>query len=221
MSARKVAKSPKRAAGRTAPGSAVVSAPHSLPHQVMAATVDLVVRHAMQDIHRAIFEVGEKMDKALEAAGNLDKNTGRLNSALGDFRDKTVEPIKEELAYLRYNQGARTEQNIGSMEKLVHHLQSQLNFVLQMRGVDPHAKDAAGESVLDRLGVAPEPSSVELEAQVQELSRLRAENAELRKGLELDGLLPALGTKDGDTWVDPFGRHWVLQRIKSVSEMNG
>jgi hypothetical protein len=142
-------------------------------------------------------------------------NIAKLNSSLGEFRENAIVPVLKELEYLRYNMGARTDDTAAALSKLVHHLQDQLELLLKTRGVDPNARDVAGESALDRLGVARDrPSLNELEtsgvkapmdtgnlqidtaaelqrrieAQAAELTQLRHENAELRRLAVEDGL---------------------------------
>lgn len=142
-------------------------------------------------------------------------NIAKLNSELGVFRETAIVPVLKELEYLRYNMGARTDDTAAALSKLVHHLQDQLELLLKTRGVDPHARDEAGETALDRLGVARErPSMHELattgvkapmdtgnlqidtaaelqrriEAQAEELNKLRHENAELRRLAVEDGI---------------------------------
>lgn len=87
--------------------------------------------------------------------GDFKDNVGKLNSALGEFREQAINPVKRELEYLRFNMGARTEDNIGAMSKLVHHLESQIELLLKSRGVNPHQVDGAGETPLDKMGLPP------------------------------------------------------------------
>jgi hypothetical protein len=86
-------------------------------------------------------------------------NIHHLNTALGEFREQAIVPVKEELKYLRYNLGARSEDMVGSMQKLVHHLEAQIELLLKSRGVNPHLRDGAGETPLDRMGIAPDRPS--------------------------------------------------------------
>lgn len=132
-------------------------------------------------------------------------NIARLNAELGEFRDKAIVPVLKELEYLRYNSGARMEDTASAIDKLVHHLQNQLELLLKARGVDPHKRDQAGETPLDRLGVARDrPSLNELattgvkaneidqgqtiEALTARVDALMRENADLRRLAVEDGL---------------------------------
>lgn len=123
-------------------------------------------------------------------------NVGRLNSAIGEFREKAILPTLRELEYLRYNLGARSEDNIGAMSKLVHHLQSQLEVLLKSNGVNPHQRDAVGETPLDKMGLPPDrPDYQTLEregvqlvesgnAQADQITMLEASNDRMKARLE-------------------------------------
>lgn len=118
-------------------------------------------------------------------------NIARLNMELGTFREKAILPVLAELKYLRFNMGARTEDNIGAMSKLVHHLEAQIELLLKSRGINPHAVDGAGETVLDKMGLPPDrPDYQTLEREgvplveggsplENEVEMLRAQNAKL------------------------------------------
>lgn len=177
--------------------------------------------------------------------GDFKTNVGQLNAALGEFREQAILPVKRELEYLRYNMGARTEDNIGTMSKLVHHLEAQIELLLKSRGVNPQARDAAGETALDRMGIAPDrPDYQTLEregvklvdtgnaaadqatmqlAQIDKLrgdvERLEHENTELRRLTLETGVQgpPEIPFKKGDFWVDSLQRRWCFL----PPEMNG
>lgn len=101
-------------------------------------------------------------------------NIAKLNSELGVFREEVILPVKRELEYLRFNLGARTEDNVGTMSKLVKHLEEQLDLLLRARGINPQARDSTGETVLDRMGVPPNrPNYQDLE-QAQLLAKIHA-----------------------------------------------
>lgn len=165
-------------------------------------------------------------------------NIANLNTALGEFREQAILPVKRELEYLRFNMGARTEDNIGAMSKLVHHLEGQIELLLKARGINPQARDAAGETAMDKMGLPPDrPDYQTLDregvklvdsgnagadlatmqlAQVDKLraqvERLEHENAELRR-LTLDtGVMgpPEIPFKHGDFWVDSLQRRWCF-----------
>jgi hypothetical protein len=131
-------------------------------------------------------------------------NIAKLNTTLGEFRENAILPVLKELEYLRFNSGARMEDTAGSLDKLVHHLQDQLELLLKARGINPTAVlDASGQTALDRLGVARDrPSLNELATtgvkapmdtgnlQIDTAAELqrRHENAELRRLAVEDGL---------------------------------
>ena len=132
-------------------------------------------------------------------------NIAKLNSELGVFRETAIVPVLKELEYLRYNMGARTDDTAAALSKLVHHLQDQLELLLKTRGVDPHARDQAGETALDRLGVARDRPSLNelattgvkaneiaeggtLEALTARVDALMRENADLKRLAVEDGL---------------------------------
>lgn len=111
------------------------------------------------------------------------ENIHHLNAALGEFREQAIVPVKEELKYLRYNLGARSEDTVGSMQKLVHHLEAQLELLLKSRGVNPHLRDGSGETPLDRMGIPPNRPSY------QELAREGVQQVESGHGAEVDSAL--------------------------------
>lgn len=110
-------------------------------------------------------------------------NIHNLNTALGEFREQAIAPVKEELKYLRYNLGARSEDTVGSMQKLVHHLEAQIELLLKSRGVNPHLRDGAGETPLDRMGIPPNRPSY------QDLAREGVQLVESGEGAAVDEVL--------------------------------
>lgn len=56
-----------------------------------------------------------------------NENIHQLNLALGEFRARSIEPIRKELEHLRYNLGSRTEDVVGMMQKMVVQLDAQLS----------------------------------------------------------------------------------------------
>lgn len=170
-------------------------------------------------------------------------NIARLNSELGVFREKVIVPVKEELQYIRYNLGARSDDTVGSMQKLVHHLEAQLELLLKAQGVNPHQRDSVGETPLDRMGVSPnrpdyqtlEREGVQIvetgnagadlvsmqQGQIEKLrgsvERLEHENTELRRLTLETGVVgpPEIPFKRGDYWVDSLQRRWAYMPAES------
>jgi hypothetical protein len=167
-------------------------------------------------------------------------NIARLNTELGVFREKVIVPVKDELQYIRYNLGARSDDTVGSLQKLVHHLEGQLELLLKARGINPQARDAAGETPLDRMGVSPgrpDYQTLELEgvqfvesgnAQADEASMLRTQNAKLMDRLTVQARTiaelqtgqnaphgPESFDKPGDAWIDGRRRVWILQPTRT------
>lgn len=103
-------------------------------------------------------------------------NIAGLNTALGDFRDKQVVPIKEELRHLRYNLGAKAEQTVTNLDVLVAHLDRQINVVMALQGKNPDEIAKFKEA----HGIQPfAPTGQELEVQQQMNEAFKEENFNL------------------------------------------
>ena len=99
-----------------------------------------------------------------------------LNEALGEFREKLVVPLRQELAYLRYNLGDRVNHATTDLSVYVERLDQVLWGALRAQGLS----DADIRKYREEHGMQPEaPRGYELEAQMRELEDLRHSNAEL------------------------------------------
>ena len=106
------------------------------------------------------------------------ENISKLNAELGEFRHKSIDPIRRELEYQRYTMGARSEGVVANLEKLVHHLAEQIQLVLKARGIDPSKPDIQGDTALDRLGIAPHAAATD-----RELEAVRHKDAMIQEQL--------------------------------------
>lgn len=90
-----------------------------------------------------------------------NENLAGVNRALGEFRDKVMAPIKEELGFLRYNLGDRANTTVSQMTGVLTHLDKLFEAIARMGGMDP------GQIVQlrEEMGIPKEiPSLAELEA---------------------------------------------------------
>jgi hypothetical protein len=174
----------------TAPASLPMDAPTTMPVEMQ------VMQRMMGEFlaSTALTRVQADINQLASNYQQLQTNIHTLNAGLGDFREKVMVPIRQELEYLRYNLGARVEDNVGMLDKLTKHLTEQIDLVLRAKGVNPSIRDAEGNTVLDRMGIAAKPSSVNpyeplhpdvIEQMSARLDRLEQENRHLRK-LALD-----------------------------------
>ena len=207
-------------------------APAPAPAQIDATMMQAMVRSMAGEFlaSTALSRVQSDVSTLRADFHRFTEDVHQVNVALGKFRDDVVAPVQRELEYLRYNLGARTEDSVGALDKLTHHLQDQLNLLLKARGLNPEAKDpATGETLQDRMGLSRPPSGVDFEANgvvaiddtlqlhselqtlLRQVSTLTTENEQLRQGLQADDWMPFTAFKPGDCWVDPRGRVWKLQ----------
>lgn len=108
-----------------------------------------------------------------------------LNTALGEFRDRQVEPIKAELRHLRYNLGSKVEQTTTQLDSVVNHLDRQINVFLKLQG----KSDDEIRKFKIEAGIAPDaPTGPELEAQAALIDGLKEElfhaNEQVKRLLE-------------------------------------
>jgi hypothetical protein len=211
------------------------------PHAFAVQPTEMQIAQRMMGEFMAstvLSSVRSDLGQLVRDFGDFKTNVGQLNAALGEFREQAILPVKRELEYLRFNLGARTEDNVGAMSKLVHHLETQIDLLLRSRGVNPQARDAAGETARDKMGIPPDrPDYQTLEregvklvesgnaaadqasmqlAQVDKLrsecERLEHENVELRRLTLETGVAgpPEIPFKHGDFWVDSLQRRWCF-----------
>jgi hypothetical protein len=88
----------------------------------------------------ALTRLQSDVSAVLHEVRTYNENVHQLNLALGEFRARSIEPIKRELEFLRYNLGAKVEDVVTMMQKMVGALDKKLTDL----GVTPAQKEEAG-----------------------------------------------------------------------------
>lgn len=106
----------------------------------------------------------------------LVENIDGLNKSLGDFRDKLVVPLKDELAHLRYNMGARVSQTVTNLDVYVAKLDKVIWGMLRAQGLS----DDQIRAFRTENGMSPEtPTGPELEMHTRYVEGLKDQVAAL------------------------------------------
>jgi len=124
-------------------------------------------------ISRMEANVGALVRRFEEHVGNQDK----LNRALGDFREKLVIPLAEELKHLRYGMGAKVEQTTTELAGIVNHLDKALTAIFKAQGwSDEQISAYKTQYGLDSISA---PRAAEFAAYAERIAGLREEYEKL------------------------------------------
>lgn len=107
----------------------------------------------------------------LKVTQEQNQHTHALNVAMGEFKEKLIVPLKEELAALRYNMGAKVEQTTTELSVFVTHLDKLLKLMLKAQGWSDNKIDNYREQFgLNSVDVPRAAEFNAYAAQVKELS---------------------------------------------------
>lgn len=116
-----------------APG-AVIMSPSGVPAQatlpanfVEQLGAQFIASTALATVQADVHTLVRRFNEHLE-------HMAALNTALGDFRNHLVVPLREELKHLRYNTGARVEQTTSELDVIVAHLDKLMTPLLRAQG---------------------------------------------------------------------------------------
>ena len=135
-----------------------------------------------------------------QAMSEQNCNNAMLNSAMGEFKEKLLVPLKEELSALRYNLGAKVEQSTTELGAYVGGLEKVITVLLKAQGMS----DGAIEQWKTNYGLdtVNAPRAAEFAAyreQTDELVQLRESNGVLtEQNQRLIERLEALEKKPGN-----------------------
>lgn len=141
-----------------------------LANELIASTV----------VSRVQADIAGLRSEAQRQAENGDK----LNRAFGEFREKEIQPLREELKALRYNMGAKVEQTTTELAAFVARLDGIVDMLLMAQGWKP--EQIAAHKQQHGLDSIQAPRAAEFAAYAegtaelrQQLQALSASNAEL------------------------------------------
>lgn len=121
------------------PGGELVR--HEAAHESADPMQALMQRMAGELIaSTALSRVEQQVGQTLREVREYNQNIHALNLALGEFKVRSIDPIRSELEYLRYNLGAKSEDVVTMMQKMVRALDDKLTAL----GMTPHEKTERG-----------------------------------------------------------------------------
>lgn len=143
------------------------------------------------DIQRALVGI----DEVKGLVRSHSENLAGLNTALGDFRDKVMQPIKKELEFLRYNLGDKANATVSQMQGCLLHMDKLFDAILKMSGKD----EATIRKVREELGIPRNvPTIEELEKTGRPFVEYDAMLAAQQNSIEQNArLLALLEKRDG------------------------
>lgn len=165
------------AGGGPGGGVSVVSMDPNSPGLARAGSLSIVEGLAQELIQNtALSRLQSDVSATKTALTQMTDNVHRMNLALGEMQEKVLEPVKKEMAFLRYNLGDKVNVTTTYMEKMVKMLDKQIWAVLRAKGM----KDTQIRKFRDDHGMNPEePSGPELEAQQRALEDMAESNVQL------------------------------------------
>lgn len=123
----------------------------------------------------------------------FESNVHQLNLVAGELVNKVLTPLKGELEQLRYNLGDKANSTVSMLERLVGHVDKQLDIALKLTGAnavryrDEHGchGDVPSITELTESGVKASPEGSALAASAEnllaQLEQVRAENMRLTR----------------------------------------
>lgn len=123
----------------------------------------------------------------------FESNVHQLNLVAGELVNKVLTPLKGELEQLRYNLGDKANSTVSMLERLVGHVDKQLDIALKLTGANAvHYRDEHGchgdvpsITELTESGVKASPEGSALAASAEnllaQLEQVRAENMRLTR----------------------------------------
>lgn len=138
-------------------------------HAYEAAGQSPLAQPSGQDVAVQAFTAGGEIARVRQDQADIlalvkghNANLAALNQALGDFRDKVMVPIREELKFLRYNLGDKANTTVSQMQGVLGHFDKLFVGLLKASGKD----EGQIEAIRISLGIpANLPSLEQLEAE--------------------------------------------------------
>lgn len=115
----------------------------------------------------------------------FESNVHQLNLVAGELVNKVLTPLKGELEQLRYNLGDKANSTVSMLERLVGHVDKQLDIALKLTGANAvHYRDEHGchgdVPSIAELTESGVPEGEEREVLLIELECVKSENKRLR-----------------------------------------
>lgn len=101
-----------------------------LPAMVQRMAGELIASTALSKVQADIHGLRSEAQRQAE-------NGDKLNRAFGEFREKEIQPLREELKSLRYNMGAKVEQTTTELAAFVGRLDGIVDMLLMAQGWGP------------------------------------------------------------------------------------
>lgn len=166
--------------------SAVVLADHQTRAEAQALA-------EMAPAHPMLAPVLTQLQAINDRFSRFESNVHQLNLVAGELVNKVLTPLKGELEQLRYNLGDKANSTVSMLERLVGHVDKQLDIALKLTGAnavryrDEHGchSDVPSITELTESGVKASPEGSALAASAEnllaQLEQVRAENMRLTR----------------------------------------
>jgi uncharacterized coiled-coil protein SlyX len=185
------------------PGQVMQTVPTIYPHGGPMQPGQEVVAQAVAEFmgNTAISRISADVSAIVKRLDEQNGHMHALNTALGEFREKLVVPLREELKFLRYNLGDKVNHTVTDLDVMVGQLDKILWGALRASGMT----DEQIKAYRTEAGMQPEaPRGFELEAQTAErealISQVRTLVAQNQRLLALQGAQHVFWAQDLGQW---------------------